>query len=132
MLGMNTADRILQLLRDQGIPERAIRGELAALCGITPQAIAQWFDKSTRRISPEYLAKIAARYGTTVDYLITGEASDQTGAAEDIELDRLFGMLFSRQSEFTAEHYAALQVLADGLRARAAARFQQPPQNPDK
>lgn len=129
---MDTPDRILQLLRDKKVPERQIRKELAATCGITQQAVAQWFDRSTRRISPEFLAKIVARYGSSVDYLITGKRADKAVSAENIELDRLFGLLFARQGEFTPEHYAALQVLVDGLRARAAARFQHPPQDTDK
>jgi len=129
---MNTPDRILQLLRDHGVPERQIRKELAETCGITQQAIAQWYDGRTRRISPEYLSKIATRYGSTVDYLITGKKPGKPNAPENIELDRLFNLLFARQNEFTPEHYAALQALVDGLRARAAARFQQPPQDFDK
>lgn len=70
---VNTPERIRQLLLDSGIPEKQVKGELARVCGISVQAVYQWFDGSTGRISPEYLSLIASEWGTTTDYLITGK-----------------------------------------------------------
>lgn len=53
--------------------DRKIKRTLADLCGITPQAVAQWFDGSTKRISPDYLAIIAQRYDVNLDWLVTGQ-----------------------------------------------------------
>ena len=69
---MNTAERIKKLLKDAGVPERKVRRTLADLCGISYQAVKEWFDGSTRRISPEYLVLIADEYGSSVEYLISG------------------------------------------------------------
>lgn len=78
---MNTAERILKLLKDAGVPERKIRRTLADLCGISYQAVKEWFDGSTRRISPEYLALIADAYGTTLEYLVSGTGTPNTEAS---------------------------------------------------
>jgi transcriptional regulator with XRE-family HTH domain len=132
---MDTASRIRQLLLARGIQERAIRRELAELCGISFSAVAQWFDGNTKEITPKYLAKIAARWGTTMEWLVTGKGTMDANApaiAVEIELDRLIGALFERQGEFTAEHFAAIEALIDDLRRRASARFQQGAKPSDK
>jgi transcriptional regulator with XRE-family HTH domain len=67
-----TADRIKDIVLAAGIPERRLKRVLADLCGITYQAVAQWFDGQTNRISPEYLSKIADEYGVTMEYLVKG------------------------------------------------------------
>lgn len=69
----NTPERIRTLLLDAGVDERQIRRELAETCDISVQAVGDWFKGATKRISPEYLAAIARRWGTTTDYLITGQ-----------------------------------------------------------
>lgn len=69
---MKTAERIEKLLLENGIEKRKIKSSLAKVCGITPQAVYQWFNDSTGRISPDYLDKIARHWGTTTDYLISG------------------------------------------------------------
>lgn len=67
-----------------------------------------------------------------MEWLVTGKSNNAQIPPEDMEIDRLISLIYARQPEFTAEHFAALQLLLDGLRARAATRFQQPLQNPDK
>lgn len=69
---MDVADRIMIVMKKNDVPERKIRRTLADLCGISPQAVKQWFDGSTKKISPEYLAKISETYGEPLDWLITG------------------------------------------------------------
>jgi transcriptional regulator with XRE-family HTH domain len=132
---MNTADRVKQLLRARGVEERAIIGDLAALCGISRQAVGQWFLGSTRRISPDYLAKIAARYRCTMEWLVTGKGNmdaEPAQASIDFQLDDLIGALYARQSEMTAEQHAAIQSLLDNLQRRASARFQKFSHGADK
>lgn len=67
-----TADRIKEIVLAAGVPERRLKRVLADLCGVTYQAVAQWFDGQTNRISPEYLSKIADEYGVTMEYLVNG------------------------------------------------------------
>lgn len=66
------ADRIKEVALAAGVPERRLKRVLADLCGVTYQAVAQWFDGQTNRISPEYLSKIAKEYGVTIEYLVNG------------------------------------------------------------
>lgn len=134
MANMKTADRIKRLLIARGVEERSVHRELATLCGISKQAVGQWFT-TTRRISPEYLAKIAARYRTTMEWLVTGKGDMDTPAAQasaDMQLDDLIGMLYARQDEFTAQQFAGLHSLLDSLERRATARFQKFSQDIDK
>ena len=65
--------RIEQLLLDAGVPKRQVRRELADACKISSQAVGDWFNGKTKKISPDYLATIASKWGTTSDYLITGK-----------------------------------------------------------
>jgi transcriptional regulator with XRE-family HTH domain len=66
------ADRIKEVALASGVPERRLKRVLADLCGVTYQAVAQWFDGQTNRISPEYLSKIANEYGVSMEYLVNG------------------------------------------------------------
>lgn len=72
---MNTFLRIKKLVTGTGVADHKVRSTLAKLCGVTPQAVGEWESGKTKRISPEYLAKIAAEYGVSVEYLITGRDS---------------------------------------------------------
>lgn len=70
---MSTADRIREVLDAAEVPDRQRRRKLADLCDISPQAVAQWFSGDTKKISPEFLAKIARQYRVDLDWLITGK-----------------------------------------------------------
>lgn len=69
------SQRIESLLTDAGVPLRKQRRTLADLCGITPQAVAQWFTGDTKKISPEHLEKIARKYDADLHWLIAGKGS---------------------------------------------------------
>lgn len=68
-----TADRIFELVRDTGVPERNIRGVLAKVCGVSPQATRNWQEGDTKNIGHEHLIAIAKKYKVTVDFLLTGK-----------------------------------------------------------
>jgi transcriptional regulator with XRE-family HTH domain len=72
---MNTIQRIEKLLIEHGVAPRKVRRELADACGVSYQAVRDWFNGDTQKISPDYLAIIAKKWGTTSDYLITGDKS---------------------------------------------------------
>ena len=65
---MQIANRIKELLLSNGIPERKIRKELADTCNISVQAVGDWFNGKTQKISPEYIATIANKYGSNSDF----------------------------------------------------------------
>lgn len=133
-LMMKTADRIEVLLRARGVKDRAIKGELAQLCVISPQAVGQWWT-TTKRISPAYLAKIANKYRTTMEWLVTGKGTMDSivpQAALDLQIDELIAALYARQGELSAEQYAVLETLLDDLQSRARARIEKFLQSTDK
>lgn len=125
-LHMKTAERIEVLLRARGVKDRAVRIELAAVCGISPQAVGQWWT-TTKRISPDYLAKIAAKYKTTMEWLVTGKGNMDALVPPptlDLQIDELISALYARRNELSAEQYAILETLLDDLQSRARSRIQ--------
>lgn len=66
-------DRIEKLLLDAGVPRRQIRNELAKTCGISVQAVGDWFNGNTKNILNIHLASIVDRWGESIDYLVTGK-----------------------------------------------------------
>lgn len=73
---MRTIDRITELLLSNGVPKHKVASTLARLCGITTQAVYAWDRGETEKISPEYISKIALRYGSSSDYLISGRVNE--------------------------------------------------------
>lgn len=64
--------RVIELLRAKGVSNRQLRGTLAKTCGISVQAVSQWFS-TTKSIKHEHLLSIAKAFNTTVDWLLTGD-----------------------------------------------------------
>ncbi len=70
---MTTIDRIQELLTYRDIPKRGMRRALERTCGISYQAVSQWFTGETSNIKNEHLAAIAQEYGSSLDWLISGK-----------------------------------------------------------
>lgn len=75
--------RIESLMISQGRERRQIKACLAAACGISKSAVHQWFN-TTKNIRHQHLIAIAKTYGTTVDWLLTGEARHQESVSQVI------------------------------------------------
>lgn len=105
---MRTIDRIHRLLLDAGIPERQIRKELAKCCGISVQAVGDWYTGKTRRISPDYIAAIAHKWGSNSDYLIAGKGFGDP-ETDDPELDLL---IREARAEYPTDLKAILKILS--------------------
>lgn len=97
---MATADRIKLALKEAGVEDRAIRSTLASICGVSPQAVAQWFSGATKDIRPAHLDAIATAYGLSLHWLITGKGPMKKDAAE-------FEALFSGASSDTRREVIA-------------------------
>jgi len=69
---MKITDRIQLLLVNRGIRPRDVKPNLARVCGISKQAVWQWFSGDTENIRSEYIVAIAKEWGTTTDWLLTG------------------------------------------------------------
>ncbi|HFI2197491.1 TPA: XRE family transcriptional regulator [Pseudomonas aeruginosa] len=66
-------ERISHLMNLRGVKARSLKPTLARVCGISYQAVSQWFDGSTSNIKNEHLMALAEEYDTTVDWLLSGK-----------------------------------------------------------
>jgi len=79
----SVSDRIEYLLKNNGVASREVRRQLSEICGISYQAVSQWFNGSTKNIESQHLAKIAKKYNTSLEWLISG-TGDMTQEQEQI------------------------------------------------
>jgi len=88
-VGMSpTARRVFQVVAAAGVPPRSVRSTLARICGISPQAIRDWQDGSTKNIRHEHLVAISKHFAVSIHWLLTGEAPpvDAPGAEDDARI----------------------------------------------
>ncbi|MNJ42767.1 Peptidase S24-like protein [compost metagenome] len=72
---MKITDRITKLVvaRKPSIGVRSVKRDIATTCGISYEAVRQWFAGDTENIKNENLVAIADGYDTTVDWLLSGK-----------------------------------------------------------
>lgn len=72
---MKTTDRITQLVlaRRPQLGVRNVKRDIANTCGISYEAVRQWFAGDTENIKNENLVSLAEGYDTTVDWLLAGK-----------------------------------------------------------
>lgn len=70
---MNVIDRIKEVMAEEGVQPRQIKRSLANICGVSYQAVNQWFSGEVSNIRNEHLVTIARYLDVTVDWLITGQ-----------------------------------------------------------
>jgi len=101
-----------------------MRRALQRTCGISYQAVSQWFTGETSNIKNEHLAAIAQEYNSTLDWLISGKGEmivrqqkagtpppeDHTQAVA--EIDALMAAATPR-SRSALEHIAAAAASGD-------------------
>jgi len=94
---MKITDRITKLVlaRKPEVGARGFKRDIATTCGVSYEAVRQWFAGDTGNIKNENLSAIAEGYDTTVDWLlsgkgepprrsIAGKASEPTKSAADL------------------------------------------------
>lgn len=67
------ADRIRKLLIARGVPQRQQRRALSQACGISYEAVRQWFTGDTSNIDVDHLTAIAKTWKANLEWLITGK-----------------------------------------------------------
>jgi transcriptional regulator with XRE-family HTH domain len=77
---MTAAERLEKLVMSSGVGKRQVRGEIARICDISPQAVQQWFSGSTGSPKPENMAAIAKAFNGNLMWIITGEGPMKVGA----------------------------------------------------
>jgi phage repressor protein C with HTH and peptisase S24 domain len=72
---MKTTDRITQLVltRKPAIGIRSVKRDIATTCGISYEAVRQWFAGDTENIKNENLVALSEGYDTTIDWLLSGK-----------------------------------------------------------
>jgi len=72
---MKITDRITKLVlaRKPEIGPRGFKRDIATTCGVSYEAVRQWFAGDTGNIKNENLVAIAEGYDTTVDWLLSGK-----------------------------------------------------------
>lgn len=72
---MKITDRIAKLIlaRKPEVGPRGYKRDLASTCGISYEAVRQWFAGDTANIKNDNLTAIAEGYDTTVDWLLSGK-----------------------------------------------------------
>jgi phage repressor protein C with HTH and peptisase S24 domain len=89
---MNITDRITKLVltRKPETGPRGVKRSISATCGISYEAVRQWFAGDTGNIKNDNLLAIAEGFDTTVDWLLTGKGEPPprsiliNGIAEDL------------------------------------------------
>ena len=87
---MKITDRITKLVlaRKPEVGARGFKRDIATTCGVSYEAVRQWFAGDTSNIRNEHLVSIAEGYDTTVDWLLSGKGDPPTrkGAATEPEI----------------------------------------------
>ncbi len=85
---MNITDRMTELLLARGVKPREVRRTLSNACGISYEAVRQWFVGDTANIKNEHLMRIAMVFRTSVDWLLTGNGQRDFSTFIQGEYDR--------------------------------------------
>lgn len=82
---MKITDRIAKLVlaRKPEIGPRGFKRDIATTCGVSYEAVRQWFAGDTGNIKNENLVAIAEGYDTTVDWLLSGKGEPPSRKAGD-------------------------------------------------
>jgi len=72
---MKITDRITKLVlaRKPEVGARGFKRDIATTCGVSYEAVRQWFASDTGNIKNDNLSAIAEGYDTTVDWLLSGK-----------------------------------------------------------
>ena len=81
---MKITDRITKLVlaRKPGVGARGFKRDIATTCGVSYEAVRQWFAGDTGNIKNENLIAIAEGYDTTVDWLLSGKGEPPSRKSE--------------------------------------------------
>jgi len=84
---MKITDRIAKLVlaRKPEIGPRGFKRDIATTCGVSYEAVRQWFAGDTGNIKNENLVAIAEGYDTTVDWLLSGKGEPPSRKAADAQ-----------------------------------------------
>ncbi|MGV6396954.1 XRE family transcriptional regulator [Pseudomonas caspiana] len=84
---MKITDRITKLVlaRKPEVGARGFKRDIATTCGVSYEAVRQWFAGDTSNIRNENLVSIAEGYDTTVDWLLSGKGEPPSRKGATVE-----------------------------------------------
>lgn len=116
MRDMRIVERLERLLMDSGVGKRQVRSSIAKVCGISPQAVQQWFSGSTGSPTPENLAAVCKRYRGNLMWVITGAGDMHSDSTLDHDESALVELWRSLPPESKSNIMAYLST--QGIRSR--------------
>jgi len=125
---MKITDRITKLVlaRKPEVGARGFKRDIATTCGVSYEAVRQWFAGDTSNIRNEHLVSIAEGYDTTVDWLLSGKGDPPTrkGAATEPEISA--EQSGSSSIEQVRQMLNKVKGLSDEARERIVAAAEEP------
>lgn len=76
------AKRIEGVLLAGGVAKQQVRNSMATACGVNNQAIAKWFDGSTKSPNIFSIAQICAKFGIDMEWVVLGDKSSGKGTPD--------------------------------------------------
>lgn len=107
---MTIIDRIKQLMAKENVPPRQIKPAIANICGVSYQAVNQWFSNEVANIRIEHLVAIARYLNVTVDWLVTGESSPRAALdperlpGDDYEMIHQYSVMDDNDVDYLSGH----------------------------
>lgn len=122
---MNITDRITKLVlaRKPDTGPRGVKRAIASACGISYEAVRQWYAGDTGNIKNENLAAVAEKFDTTVDWLLSGDG-DPPRRGPSAPTRPAQAEPKPDQAQALLEAVAALHVIQAGLLAGVVSKEQ--------
>lgn len=126
---MNITDRITKLVlaRKPDVGPRGVKRAIANACGISYEAVRQWYAGDTGNIKNENLVAVAEKFDTSVDWLLSGDGEpprrgsveparpEQAEVAAAGDEQRIRKYQDAKYEKATPEHRHAVDDLADRM-----------------
>lgn len=97
--GLRPTDRLERLVTDAGVPPRQVKGAIAKACGISYQAVAQWFSGDTKQPTADNLAAVCEKYNGNLMWVTTGRGKMHNPPADLVKLANDWNKLSVEEKE---------------------------------
>lgn len=108
-------DEMLERIIDCMGPGHGEGKKLADYLGVNPNVITNWKNGSNRSYR-KYIKQIAAYFGVTVDYLLTGEQKEKPAQQDGLTFDDFTYALHNESAQLTEENKEKLLDMARMLK----------------
>lgn len=98
---MKTIDRIIQLLDEQGVPERSRRSLVSKITKASYESVRKWFAGDTQEIGTEYLSRLAKYFNRPVDWFL-GDGREHGKIKEESGSYDIAPMIMVKKKQITS------------------------------